>query len=152
MRTEALFFKTLFFVFLSFYIVSYIIFLMFAMFAEYTGYRTTDNFIESGKIVVFLPFLLGLVAIIFFSPVLLLVSFIQWGIRNKWLKNVISFLLIIIYGFLIFKAPSFRFYNTNLPDIIDETLSYLSISIPSTLLFMALLSYLTQHQKNRGVS
>lgn len=125
---------------------------MFAMFAEYTGYRTTDNFIESGKIVVFLPFLLGLVAIIFFSPVLLLVSFIQWGIRNKWLKNVISFLLIIIYGFLIFKAPSFRFYNTNLPDIIDETLSYLSISIPSTLLFMALLSYLTQYQKSRGVS
>ncbi len=152
MRTEALFFKTLFFVFLSFYIASYIIFLMFAMFAEYTGYRTTDNFIESGKIVVFLPFLLGLVAIIFFSPVLLLVSFIQWGIRNKWLKNVISFLLIIIYGFLIFKAPSFRFYNTNLPDIIDETLSYLSISIPSTLLFMALLSYLTQYQKSRGVS
>lgn len=149
MRTEALFFKTLFFVFLSFYIASYIIFLMFAMFAEYTGYRTTDNFIESGKIVVFLPFLLGLVAIIFFSPVLLLVSFIQWGIRNKWLKNVISFLLIIIYGFLIFKAPSFRFYNTNLPDIIDETLSYLSISIPSTLLFMALLSYLTQYKKNR---
>ena len=149
MRTEALFFKTLFFVFLSFYIVSYIIFLMFAMFAEYTGYRTTDNFIESGKIVVSLPFLLGLVAIIFFSPVLLLVSFIQWGIRNKWLKNVISFLLIIIYGFLIFKAPSFRFYNTNLPDIIDETLSYLSISIPSTLLFMALLSYLTQYKKNR---
>jgi len=145
MRTEALFFKTLFFVFLSFYIASYIIFLMFAMFAEYTGYRTTDNFIESGKIVVFLPFLLGLVAIIFFSPVLLLVSFIQWGIRNKWLKNVISFLLIIIYGFLIFKAPSFRFYNT----IIDETLSYLSISIPSTLLFMALLSYLTQYKKNR---
>ncbi|WP_282673422.1 hypothetical protein, partial [Moraxella nonliquefaciens] len=85
-------------------------------------------------------------------PVLLLVSFIQWGIRNKWLKNVISFLLIIIYGFLIFKAPSFRFYNTNLPDIIDETLSYLSISIPSTLLFMALLSYLTQYQKSRGVS
>lgn len=152
MRTEALFFKTLFFVFLSFYIASYIIFLMFAMFAEYTGYRTTDNFIESGKIVIFLPFLLGLVAIIFFSPVLLLVSFIQWGIRNKWLKNVISFLLIIIYGFLIFKAPSFRFYNTNLPDIIDETLSYLSISIPSTLLFMALLSYLTQYQKSRGVS
>lgn len=152
MRTEALFFKTLFFVFLSFYIVSYIIFLMFAMFAEYTGYRTTDNFIESGKIVVSLPFLLGLVAIIFFSPVLLLVSFIQWGIRNKWLKNLISFLLIIIYGFLIFKAPSFRFYNTNLPDIIDETLSYLSISIPSTLLFMALLSYLTQYQKSRGVS
>ncbi|OBX48328.1 hypothetical protein [Moraxella nonliquefaciens] len=152
MRTEALFFKTLFFVFLSFYIASYIIFLMFAMFAEYTGYRTTDNFIESGKIVVFLPFLLGLVAIIFFSPVLLLVSFIQWGIRNKWLKNLISFLLIIIYGFLIFKAPSFRFYNTNLPDIIDETLSYLSISIPSTLLFMALLSYLTQYQKSRGVS
>ena len=149
MRTEALFFKTLFFVFLSFYIVSYIIFLMFAMFAEYTGYRTTDNFIESGKIVVSLPFLLGLVAIIFFSPVLLLVSFIQWGIRNKWLKNLISFLLIIIYGFLIFKAPSFRFYNTNLPDIIDETLSYLSISIPSTLLFMALLSYLTQYKKNR---
>lgn len=149
MRTEALFFKTLFFVFLSFYIASYIIFLMFAMFAEYTGYRTTDNFIESGKIVIFLPFLLGLVAIIFFSPVLLLVSFIQWGIRNKWLKNVISFLLIIIYGFLIFKAPSFRFYNTNLPDIIDETLSYLSISIPSTLLFMALLSYLTQYKKNR---
>ena len=149
MRTEALFFKTLFFVFLSFYIVSYIIFLMFAMFAEYAGYRTTDNFIESGKIVVFLPFLLGLVAIIFFSPVLLLVSFIQWGIRNKWLKNVISFLLIIIYGFLIFKAPSFRFYNTNLPDIIDETLSYLSISIPSTLLFMALLSYLTQYKKSR---
>ena len=145
MRTEALFFKTLFFVFLSFYIASYIIFLMFAMFAEYTGYRTTDNFIESGKIVVFLPFLLGLVAIIFFSPVLLLVSFIQWGIRNKWLKNLISFLLIIIYGFLIFKAPSFRFYNT----IIDETLSYLSISIPSTLLFMALLSYLTQYKKNR---
>lgn len=145
MRTEALFFKTLFFVFLSFYIASYIIFLMFTMFAEYTGYRTTDNFIESGKIVVFLPFLLGLVAIIFFSPVLLLVSFIQWGIRNKWLKNVISFLLIIIYGFLIFKAPSFRFYNT----IIDETLSYLSISIPSTLLFMALLSYLTQYKKNR---
>ncbi|MDI4500990.1 hypothetical protein E6P70_10465, partial [Moraxella nonliquefaciens] len=92
MRTEALFFKTLFFVFLSFYIASYIIFLMFAMFAEYTGYRTTDNFIESGKIVVSLPFLLGLAAIIFFSPVLLLVSFIQWGIRNKWLKNVISFL------------------------------------------------------------
>lgn len=122
------------------------------MFAEYTGYRTTDNFIESGKIVVFLPFLLGLVAIIFFSPVLLLVSFIQWGIRNKWLKNLISFLLIIIYSFLIFKAPSFRFYNTNLPDIIDETLSYLSISIPSTLLFMALLSYLTQYQKSRGVS
>jgi|GEM_PF-3249786 len=152
MRTEALFFKTLFFVFLSFYIASYIIFLMFVMFAEYTGYRTTDNFIESGKIVVSLPFLLGLVAIIFFSPVLLLVSFIQWGIRNKWLKNVISFLLIIIYGFLIFKAPSFRFYNTNLPDIIDETLSYLSISIPSTLLFMALLSYLTQYQKSRGVS
>ena len=152
MRTEALFFKTLFFVFLSFYIASYIIFLMFAMFAEYTGYRTTDNFIESGKIVVSLPFLLGLAAIIFFSPVLLLVSFIQWGIRNKWLKNVISFLLIIIYGFLIFKAPSFRFYNTNLPDIIDETLSYLSISIPSTLLFMALLSYLTQYQKSRGVS
>lgn len=152
MRTEALFFKTLFFVFLSFYIVSYIIFLMFAMFAEYTGYRTTDNFIESGKIVVSLPFLLGLVAIIFFSPVLLLVSFIQWGIRNKWLKNLISFLLIIIYGFLIFKAPSFRFYNTNLPDIIDETLSYLSISIPSTLLFMTLLSYLTQYQKSRGVS
>lgn len=149
MRTEALFFKTLFFVFLSFYIASYIIFLMFAMFAEYTGYRTTDNFIESGKIVVFLPFLLGLVAIIFFSPVLLLVSFIQWGIRNKWLKNLISFLLIIIYGFLIFKAPSFRFYNTNLPDIIDETLSYLSISIPSTLLFMALLSYLTQYKKSR---
>jgi len=149
MRTEALFFKTLFFVFLSFYIASYIIFLMFVMFAEYTGYRTTDNFIESGKIVVSLPFLLGLVAIIFFSPVLLLVSFIQWGIRNKWLKNVISFLLIIIYGFLIFKAPSFRFYNTNLPDIIDETLSYLSISIPSTLLFMALLSYLTQYKKNR---
>ena len=149
MRTEALFFKTLFFVFLSFYIASYIIFLMFAMFAEYTGYRTTDNFIESGKIVVSLPFLLGLAAIIFFSPVLLLVSFIQWGIRNKWLKNVISFLLIIIYGFLIFKAPSFRFYNTNLPDIIDETLSYLSISIPSTLLFMALLSYLTQYKKNR---
>lgn len=145
MRTEALFFKTLFFVFLSFYIASYIIFLMFAMFAEYTGYRTTDNFIESDKIVVFLPFLLGLVAIIFFSPVLLLVSFIQWGIRNKWLKNLISFLLIIIYGFLIFKAPSFRFYNT----IIDETLSYLSISIPSTLLFMALLSYLTQYKKNR---
>ena len=145
MRTEALFFKTLFFVFLSFYIASYIIFLMFAMFAEYTGYRTTDNFIESGKIVVSLPFLLGLAAIIFFSPVLLLVSFIQWGIRNKWLKNVISFLLIIIYGFLIFKAPSFRFYNT----IIDETLSYLSISIPSTLLFMALLSYLTQYKKNR---
>ena len=145
MRTEALFFKTLFFVFLSFYIASYIIFLMFVMFAEYTGYRTTDNFIESGKIVVSLPFLLGLVAIIFFSPVLLLVSFIQWGIRNKWLKNVISFLLIIIYGFLIFKAPSFRFYNT----IIDETLSYLSISIPSTLLFMALLSYLTQYKKNR---
>lgn len=152
MRTEALFFKTLFFVFLSFYIASYIIFLMFAMFAEYTGYRTTDNFIESGKIVVSLPFLLGLAAIIFFSPVLLLVSFIQWGIRNKWLKNLISFLLIIIYGFLIFKAPSFRFYNTNLPDIIDETLSYLSISIPSTLLFMALLSYLTQYQKSRGVS
>lgn len=152
MRTEALFFKTLFFVFLSFYIASYIIFLMFAMFAEYTGYRTTDNFIESGKIVVFLPFLLGLAAIIFFLPVLLLVSFIQWGIRNKWLKNVISFLLIIIYGFLIFKAPSFRFYNRNLPDIIDETLSYLSISIPSTLLFMALLSYLTQYQKSRGVS
>ena len=152
MRTEALFFKTLFFVFLSFYIASYIIFLMFAMFAEYTGYRTTDNFIESGKIVVFLPFLLGLAAIIFFLPVLLLVSFIQWGIRNKWLKNVISFLLIIIYGFLIFKAPSFRFYNTNLLDIIDETLSYLSISIPSTLLFMALLSYLTQYQKSRGVS
>ena len=152
MRTEALFFKTLFFVFLSFYIVSYIIFLMFAMFAEYTGYRTTDNFIESGTIVVSLPFLLGLVAIIFFSPVLLLVSFIQWGIRNKWLKNLISFLLIIIYGFLIFKAPSFRFYNTNLPDIIDETLSYLSISIPSTLLFMTLLSYLTQYQKSRGVS
>lgn len=149
MRTEALFFKTLFFVFLSFYIASYIIFLMFAMFAEYTGYRTTDNFIESGKIVVSLPFLLGLAAIIFFSPVLLLVSFIQWGIRNKWLKNVISFLLIIIYGFLIFKAPSFRFYNTNLPDIIDETLYYLSISIPSTLLFMALLSYLTQYKKNR---
>lgn len=149
MRTEALFFKTLFFVFLSFYIVSYIIFLMFAMFAEYTGYRTTDNFIESGKIVASLPFLLGLVAIIFFSPVLLLVSFIQWGIRNKWLKNVISFLLIIIYGFLIFKAPSFRFYNTNLPDIIDETLSYLSISIPSTLLFMALLFYLTQYSKSR---
>ncbi|MCG7412955.1 hypothetical protein [Moraxella nonliquefaciens] len=149
MRTEALFFKTLFFVFLSFYIASYIIFLMFVMFAEYTGYRTTDNFIESGKIVVSLPFLLGLVAIIFFSPVLLLVSFIQWGIRNKWLKNVISFLLIIIYGFLIFKAPSFRFYNTNLPDIIDETLYYLSISIPSTLLFMALLSYLTQYKKNR---
>ena len=152
MRTEALFFKTLFFVFLSFYIASYIIFLMFAMFAEYTGYRTTDNFIESGKIVVSLPFLLGLAAIIFFSPVLLLVSFIQWGIRNKWLKNLISFLLIIIYGFLIFKAPIFRFYNTNLPDIIDETLSYLSISIPSTLLFMALLSYLTQYQKSRGVS
>ena len=152
MRTEALFFKTLFFVFLSFYIASYIIFLMFAMFAEYTGYRTTDNFIESGKIVVFLPFLLGLVAIIFFSPGLLLVSFIKWGRRNKWLKNLISFLLIIIYVFLIFKAPSFRFYNTNLPDIIDETLSYLSISIPSTLLFMALLSYLTQYQKSRGVS
>lgn len=152
MRTEALFFKTLFFVFLSFYIASYIIFLMFAMFAEYTGYRTTDNFIESGKIVVFLPFLLGLAAIIFFLPVLLLVSFIQWGIRNKWLKNVISFLLIIIYGFLILKFPSFRFYNKNLPDIIDETLSYLSISIPSTLLFMALLSYLTQYQKSRGVS
>lgn len=152
MRTEALFFKTLFFVFLSFYIVSYIIFLMFVIFAEYTGYRTTDNFIESGKIVVFLPFLLGLAAIIFFLPVLLLVSFIQWGIRNKWLKNVISFLLIIIYGFLIFKAPSFRFYNTNLLDIIDETLSYLSISIPLTLLFMALLSYLTQYQKSRGVS
>lgn len=152
MRSEALFFKTLFFVFLSFYIASYIIFLMFAIFAEYTGYRTTDNFIESGKIVVSLPFLLGLVAIIFFSPVLLLVSFIQWGIRNKWLKNLISFLLIIIYGFLIFKDPSFRFYNTNLPDIIDETLSYLSISIPSTLLFMALLSYLTQYQKSRGVS
>ena len=149
MRTEALFFKTLFFVFLSFYIASYIIFLMFAMCAEYTGYRTTDNFIESGKIVVSLPFLLGLAAIIFFSPVLLLVSFIQWGIRNKWLKNVISFLLIIIYGFLIFKAPSFRFYNTNLPDIIDETLYYLSISIPSTLLFMSLLSYLTQYKKNR---
>lgn len=125
---------------------------MFVIFAEYTGYRTTDNFIESGKIVVFLPFLLGLAAIIFFLPVLLLVSFIQWGIRNKWLKNVISFLLIIIYGFLIFKAPSFRFYNTNLLDIIDETLSYLSISIPLTLLFMALLSYLTQYQKSRGVS
>ena len=152
MRTEALFFKTLFFVFFFFYIVSYIIFLLFAMFAEYSGFSTTDNFIESGKIVVSLPFLLGLVAIIFFSPVLLLVSFIQWGIRNKWLKNLISFLLIIIYGFLIFKAPSFRFYNTNLPDIIDETLSYLSISIPSTLLFMTLLSYLTQYQKSRGVS
>ena len=152
MRTEALFFKTLFLVFLSFYIASYLIFLIWVVCIENGGHSTTANLIESIKIIVFLPFLLGLAANLLFSPILLLISFVQWWIKSNKLKNLISFLLIIIYGFLILKIPSFRFYNRNLPDIIDETLSYLSISIPSTLLFMALLSYLTQYQKSRGVS
>lgn len=144
MRTEALFFKTLFLVFVAFYFSALMIWLFFFV-------TTTDHFADIATMLC-TAFAISLVSSLLFSPVLLLVSFIQWGIRNKWLKNVISFLLIIIYGFLIFKAPSFRFYNTNLPDIIDETLSYLSILIPSTLLFMALLSYLTQYQKSRGVS
>ena len=137
MRTEALFFKTLFLVFVAFYFSALMVWLFFFV-------TTTDHFADIATMLC-TAFAISLVSSLLFSPVLLLVSFIQWGIRNKWLKNVISFLLIIIYGFLIFKAPSFRFYNT----IIDETLSYLSISIPSTLLFMALLSYLTQYKKNR---
>lgn len=147
MRTEALFFKTLFFVFLSFYIASYLIFLIPVICIE-IGEHSTTNFIESMKITAFVPFLLGFVATIFFSPVLLFISFVQWWIKSNKLKNLISFLLIMIYGFLIWKVPSFRFYNTNFHDIIDETLSYLWLSIPSTLLFIALLSYLIKRQRS----
>lgn len=143
MRTETLFFKTLFLVFLSFYIASYLISLMFVIYVESID-STTVNFTELIKIVIFFPFLIGLIATTFFLPAVLLVSFIQWWMQNDRLKNVISFLLIMIYGFLILKVPSFRFYNTNLPDIIDETLPYLSLSIPATLLFLVLLFYLTQ--------
>lgn len=65
MRTEGLFFKTLFFVFASFYIVSYFIFLILVICIKIGEYSTT-NFIESMKIIAFSPFLLGFVVTIFF--------------------------------------------------------------------------------------
>lgn len=146
MRTEVLFFKTLFFVFLSFYIASYIIFLILVICIEY---RTTTNFVESSRIVLFAPSLLGLAAIIFFSPVLLFICFIQWWVQSNKLKNLTSFLLVIAYGFLIFKFPGFRFDNTSFYDVVDETFAYLLLSIPSTLLFLVLLFYLTQCKKRK---
>ncbi len=145
MRTEALFFKTLFLVFIAFYVSSLLIFpFMFVIIKGVDGFFDVSIGVVLGAL-----FGVSLIASILFSPALLLISFIQWWIKNNKLKNLISFLLIIIYGFLILKFPSFRFYNTNFHGVIDETLIYLSLSIPSTLLFLILLLYLTQYKKNR---
>ena len=144
MRTEALFFKTLFLVFLSFYIASYLIFLILAISIENRGYSTT-NLIKSIDMIVSLPFWFGFFATIFFSPVLLFVSFVQWWIKNNKLKNFISFSLVIIYGCIIFILTSLKSSNstwfTEFTDQ-DKILDFLLLSIPSTALFLIILIYL----------
>lgn len=147
MRTEALFFKTLFLVFLSFYIVSYFIFLILAISTD-MGEYTTTNFITSMKMKVSLPFLLGFIATIFFSPVLLFISFVQWWMRSKTLKNTISFILMILYGYMIFFVGFTDGYDKNNFIIQYEIIHFLIVSIPSTLLFIALLSYLIKRQRS----
>lgn len=79
MRTEGLFFKTLFFVFASFYIVSYFIFLILVICIKIGEYSTT-NFIESMKIMAFAPFLLGFIATIFFPS---LVAYMFYSVGNN---------------------------------------------------------------------
>ena len=143
MRTEGLFFKTLFFVFASFYIVSYFIFLILVICIKIREYSTT-NFIESMKIMAFAPFLLGFIATIFFSPVLLLICFIRWGIMNKWLKNVISFILMIVYGFCLIFIIFSDSYNKPWNHPLFEISDYFLLSVPATLIFLIILFYLTK--------
>lgn len=141
MRTEALFFKTLFLVFLSFYIASYLIFLILAISTD-MGEYTTTNFITSMKMKVSLPFLLGFIATIFFSPSLFLVCLVQWWMRSKKLKNFISFSLVIIYGYIMFIQTSLKSSNLTWFTDQDKILSFLLLSIPSTALFLIILIYL----------
>lgn len=143
MRTEVLFFKTLFFVFASFYIVSYFIFLIPVICIE-IGEHSTTNFIESMKITAFVPFLLGFAATIFFFPILLLICFIQWGIMNKWLKNVISFILMIIYGFCLIFIIFSDSHNKPWNHLLFKNLDYFLLSVPATLIFLIILFYLVK--------
>lgn len=148
MRTEALFFKTLFLVFLSFYIVSYFIFLILVLCIE-MGEYSTINLIDFMEIAAFAPFLLGFTATIFFSPVLLLVCFIQWWIKSKKIKNTISFIVMILYGYVMFAWFSGDYEKFSWIVTQDEAIYYVILLIPSTLLFMVLLSYLAQYKKSR---
>lgn len=136
MRTEALFFKTLFLVFVSFYFSSLMIWLfLFVVSASHFS----DVTVMLGA-----AFGMGLISSLLFSPVLLLICFIQWGIMNKWLKNVISFVLMIVYGFCLIFIIFSDSYNKPWNHPLFEIFDYFLLSVPATLIFLIILFYLTK--------
>ncbi len=136
MRTEALFFKTLFLVFVSFYFSALMIWLfLFVVSASHFS----DVTVMLGA-----AFGMGLISGLLFSPVLLLICFIQWGIMNKWLKNVISFVLMIVYGFCLIFIIFSDSYNKPWNHPLFEIFDYFLLSVPATLIFLIILFYLTK--------
>lgn len=124
MRSEGQFFKTLLMVFLAFYLSSLIVISLLAV-----------VYVTDYDIYAFMaPFILGLISILFFAPVLIVVTFIQWWIQNIKLKNLFSFILLIIYGFTLF-IHGLELFN-------EEKIKFFLISISSTLIFLLVLFYL----------
>lgn len=144
MRTEALFFKTLLLVFVTFYFTAMIIWMAF--------FIVSLSDFSDVKTVLGVVFGLSLIASLFFSPVLLLVSFVQWWAKSKKLKNIASFISIIIYGHIIFAWSTCDHKGLCLMIAQDKIINYLVFSIPSTLLFMTLLMCITKYlQKHKTV-
>lgn len=124
MRSEAQFFKTLMMVFLAFYLSSLIVFFFFII-IDKIGYDIYALMI---------PFTLGMPFTLSFSPILIVVTFIQWWVQNIKVKNFFSFILIIVYGFVLF-IYGFELFN-------NRIIIFFLMSLPSTLLFLLVLSCL----------
>ena len=59
--------------------------------------------------------------------------------KNNKLKNFISFLLVIIYGYIIFIQTSLKSNNLTWFTDKDKILNFFLLSIPSTALFLIIL-------------
>ena len=124
-------FKFMFFVFLAFYLSSLIVLL----------FVFTSNIVNYPNLNILIGAIIGVsfIAMIFFSPILLFVTFFQYWMKNNKLKNFISFLLVIIYGYIIFIQTSLKSSNLTWFTDKDKILNFFLLSIPSTALFLIIL-------------
>lgn len=139
MSKEPSLFKVMFFVFLAFYLSTLII-LLFVFSSDANNYPGINILMSA---------IIGssFIAMIFFSPILLLITFCQYWIKNYKLKNFISFSLMIIYGYIIFIQTNLKASNLTWFTYQDKILNFFLLSIYSTVLFLVILIYLGSLQK-----
>lgn len=134
--------RKFFIVFLSFYISSYLIMFTYIGFVEFVE-RSNNDF---GNIWMIIKVVAGLslLAIICFSPALLVVSTLQLLMKKDFLRYFLSFILMEIHGFLIFIV-----WFRGLSDIkIDKIINYFMLSILSTTVFLSILYFIDNKIKN----